>query len=200
MRRATGLWIGLAVLLAGCSAGLAEPPFESDWRFIQQDVQNGQAASVDDQSWQAVSIPHDWSIAGPFDEHAPAGGAGAFLPTGIGWYRKHFTLPADAKDKRIFVDFDGVMANSDVWINGEHLGHRPYGYSSFEYELTDHLNFGDEHPNVLAVRADDSQQPASRWYAGAGIYRQCAACRHRSGSLCRIGEISPPPTCETTPK
>lgn len=68
-----------------------------------------------------------------------------------------------------FIEFDGVMANSDVWINGFHLGRRPNGYVSFSYELTGHLNFGK--PNVLAVRADNSGQPASRWYSGAGIYR-----------------------------
>lgn len=116
-------------------------------------------------------MPHDWSIEGPFDEKNPAGGAGGFLPTGIGWYRKHFTLPVRYAGKRVFIEFDGVMANSDVWINGFHLGNRPYGYVSFIYELTDHLSFGNK-TNVLAVRADNSGQPASRWYAGAGIYRQ----------------------------
>src|SRR5439155_15318789 len=82
-------------------------------------------------------------------------------------YRKHYSLPADAKDKHVFIDFDGVMANSDVWINGHLLGHRPYGYSAFRYDLTPHL----QEQNVIAVRCNNSQQPASRWYAGAGIYR-----------------------------
>jgi beta-galactosidase len=91
------------------------------------------------------------------------------MPSGVGWYRKHFTLPAATSNDCVSVEFDGVMANSDVWINGFHLGHRPYGYVSFSYELNGHLNFGGD--NVLAVRADNSQQPASRWYSGAGIYR-----------------------------
>jgi beta-galactosidase len=95
------------------------------------------------------------------------------MPAGIGWYRKTFTVPdADAQPtspRRTFVVFDGVMANSDVYLNGELLGHRPYGYVSFVYELTPHLHPG---PNVLAVRVDNSQQPASRWYPGAGINRQ----------------------------
>ena len=73
--------------------------------------------------------------------------------------------------RRVFVEFDGVMENSDVWINGFHLGHRPNGYVSFRYELTGHAEFWRRHDNVLAVRADTSAQPASRWYAGAGIYR-----------------------------
>src|SRR5262249_1328019 len=112
----------------------------------------------------------DWSIEGPFDRDAPAGGAGAFLPTGVGWYRKHFTLPADAKGKRIVVEFDGVMANSDVYLNGHALGHRPYGYLGVCYDGTEQTHFGDTE-NILAIRADNSKQPASRWYAGAGIYR-----------------------------
>lgn len=114
-------------------------------------------------------MPHDWSIEGPFAQTNKTGGAGGFLPSGVGWYRKHFTLPAGEPNRRVFVEFDGVMANSDVWVNGFHLGHRPYGYVSFSYELTGHVNFGDD--NVIAVRCDTSEQPASRWYSGSGIYR-----------------------------
>ena len=117
-----------------------------------------------------MTLPHDWSIEGPFDRQNPTGGAGAFLPAGVGWYRKRFTLSSDYSRRRVFVEFDGVMANSEVWINGFHLGKRPYGYVSFRYELTGHVKFGRD-GNLLAVRADNSQQPASRWYAGAGIYR-----------------------------
>jgi beta-galactosidase len=114
--------------------------------------------------------PHDWAIAGPFDRHAPATGSGGFLPSGVAWYRKAFTLPADTMGKRVFVEFDGVMERSGVWINGRHIGHRPNGYSSFRYELTPHLRPAGE-TNMVAVRADTSAQPASRWYAGSGIYR-----------------------------
>ena len=78
-----------------------------------------------DAGWQAVRLPHDWSIAGPFDEENPAGGAGGFLPSGVGWYRKEFTLPKEDAGHRVWIEFDGVMANSDVWINGCLLGHRP---------------------------------------------------------------------------
>lgn len=116
-------------------------------------------------------MPHDWSIEGPFDKDNPTGKGGGFLPSGVGWYRKSFSLPGAFSRKRVFIEFDGVMANSDVWINGQHLGKRPYGYVSFRYELTGHLNFGAGQPNVLAVRADNSGQPASRWYTGAGLYR-----------------------------
>jgi beta-galactosidase len=118
-----------------------------------------------------VDVPHDWSIEGPFAASNPTGGAGGFLPAGIGWYRKHFSLPADYSGRRVFIEFDGVMANSDVWINGMHLGRRPYGYVSFGYEVTKDLAFGKGKTNVLCVRVDNSGQPASRWYTGAGIYR-----------------------------
>ena len=145
--------------------------FDSGWKFLKDDDAGAREPGFDDSSWRALSVPHDWSIEGPFDEKNPTGDSGGFLPAGIGWYRKHFVLPAGDAQKRVFIDFDGVMANSEVWINGFSLGKRPYGYVSFRYELTGHLTFGDHAPNVLAVRVDNSVQPASRWYAGAGIYR-----------------------------
>ena len=123
-----------------------------------------------DSNWRKVDVPHDWSIEGPFDQKNPTGAAGGFLPAGVGWYRKLFILPESRTRRRVFIEFDGVMANSDVWLNGVHLGHRPFGYVSFRYELTNHLYLGQA-PNVIAVRVDNSDQPASRWYAGAGIYR-----------------------------
>jgi beta-galactosidase len=147
--------------------------FTSGWHFLQADAAGAEKPGFDDSGWVAVTLPHDWSIAGPFKEDAPSKGAGAFAPTGVGWYRKTFTVSdADATPtaaRRTFIVFDGVMANSDVYLNGELLGHRPYGYVSFSYELTPHLHPG---ANMIAVRVDDSQQPASRWYPGAGINRQ----------------------------
>lgn len=160
----------LALCLPAVAAGRTTLPFDADWRFLKGDAPGAEASRFDDGSWRIVNVPHDWSIEGPFDRSNPSGGAGAFLPDGIGWYRKHFTLRPELKGQRISIEFDGVMANSDVWINGFHLGHRPYGYVSFAYDLTGHVNFGTE-DNILAVKADDSLQPASRWYAGAGIYR-----------------------------
>jgi beta-galactosidase len=143
--------------------------FDAGWLFFKGDAASAQTSSFNDSSWRKLDVPHDWSIEGPFDKDNSTRGSGGFLPAGVGWYRKHFTLSADSKNKRVFIEFDGVMANSDVWINGFHLGKRPYGYVSFSYELTEHVNFGGD--NVLAVRADTSAQPASRWYSGAGIYR-----------------------------
>ena len=144
--------------------------FNQDWRFQLGDVTNGQDIDLDDSRWRQLDLPHDWSIEGEFSEKAPAGTGGGALPGGIGWYRKSFTVPLTAKGKSIFIEFDGVYRNSEVWINDHYLGKRPYGYISFQYELTPHLIFGSS-KNVIAVKVDNSQQPNSRWYSGSGIYR-----------------------------
>ena len=147
-----------------------EVQFDSNWRFSLGDPAGAEKTTFADGDWRKLDVPHDWSIEGSFDQKNPTGPAGGFLPAGVGWYRKHFTLSASDAGRHVFIEFDGVMANSDVWINGVHLGHRPFGYVSFRYELTGHINLGKT-PNVIAVRADNSGQPASRWYTGAGIYR-----------------------------
>ncbi len=121
-----------------------------------------------------------------------SGQAGGFLPGGVGWYRKHIALTAAEAARHMFVDFDGVMANSDVWINGFHLGKRPYGYVSFRYELTGHVHAGD---NVLAVRCDNSAQPASRCYAGAGIYRHARLVSKDAVHLEHWGTVVTTPGC-----
>ncbi|HKY45236.1 MAG TPA: beta-galactosidase GalB [Pyrinomonadaceae bacterium] len=133
--------------------------FNQNWSF-----------RLNDSQWRQLNLPHDWSIEGAFSEKHPAGTGGGSLPGGIGWYRKTFTMPLAAKGKLVFIEFDGVYRNSEVWINGHYLGKRPYGYSTFEYELTPHLVYGVK-PNVIAVKVDNSQQPNSRWYSGSGIYR-----------------------------
>jgi beta-galactosidase len=142
--------------------------WDNDWKFIQTDTTGAEAKAYNDSSWKLVTLPHDWSIAGPFDINNPTGGAGGFLPAGIGWYRKSFTLKR-IHEQKLSIEFDGVMANSDVWINEHHLGKRPYGYSSFSYDLTPYLS--EDGNNLIAVRVDNAQQPASRWYSGSGIYR-----------------------------
>ncbi len=145
--------------------------FDADWRFLKADSPGAEQPQFDDSAWRKLDVPHDWSIEGPFSETNRTGGPGAFLPSGVGWYRKDFTLPDAFSNRCVFVEFDGVMENGEVWINGASLGKRPSGYVSFGCELTGHLNFGAGRTNVLAVRADTSDQPASRWYSGAGIYR-----------------------------
>jgi beta-galactosidase len=144
---------------------------DAGWKFNPGDAPGAEQPQFDDNALRQLNVPHDWSIEGPFAETNKTGGAGAFLPSGVGWYRKEFALPASDAGRCVFIQFDGVMASSDVWVNGFHLGHRPYGYVSFGYELTGHLKFGAHQTNVLAVRADTAAQPASRWYSGAGIYR-----------------------------
>jgi beta-galactosidase len=115
-----------------------------------------------------LNLPHDWSIEGEFKEDASTKGSGGYLPAGIGWYRKHFNLSVNSKERNVWIEFDGVYMNSDVWINGQHLGKHPYGYTSFYYDLTPFIKKGE---NVIAVRVDNSLQPNSRWYSGSGIYR-----------------------------
>ncbi len=139
------------------------------WRFFQGEAKGAEAAGFDASSWRKLDVPHDWSIEGPFDKNAATGGAGGWLPSGVAWYRKEIQIPADAEGRRVWVEFDGVMASSDVWMNGTHLGHRPNGYVSFRYDVTAAIKPGAA--NLLVVKADTSAQPASRWYTGAGIYR-----------------------------
>jgi beta-galactosidase len=167
-------------LLSGCAAAMAAlllatgaqagtvSSFDAGWLFAKGDAAGADAAAFNDAQWTKVNLPNDWAIAGPFDAKAATTGSGAWLPSGVAWYRKHFTVPAADAGKRVFIEFDGVMDLSKVWINGQQLGYRPNGYSSFRYELTPYLKAGD---NVISVRADTSAQPASRWYAGGGIYR-----------------------------
>lgn len=145
--------------------------FDKGWAFIQRDASGAEKPAFDDSKWKKIDVPHDWSILGTVDHNTASGRGGGFLPSGIGWYRKRFTLDASDATKKISILFDGIMANSDVWINGYHLGKRPYGYISLNYDLTGHLNFGKGKANVLAVKADNTIQPASRYYTGAGIYR-----------------------------
>lgn len=142
--------------------------FNQDWKFYLGDEAEAKSPGFNDGKWRTLTLPHDWSIEGEFDEKNPAKPEGGGLPTGIGWYRKSFISPASMQKKDVFIEFDGVYKNSEVWINGHLLGKRPYGYISFRYELTKYLKSGK---NVIAVRVDNSAQPDSRWYSGSGIYR-----------------------------
>lgn len=144
--------------------------FDEGWKFFRGDAAGGENPSLLDRNWQTLNLPHDWSIEGPFREDNPSGPHEAYLPCGIGWYRKAFTVPASLENKYLEIEFDGVYMNSDVWLNGHHLGNRPYGYVSFAYDLTPYLRFGSDE-NLLAMRVDNSKQPNSRWYTGSGIYR-----------------------------
>ncbi len=170
MMRRCGTTLLVLVIVAGSLAAQRKTEkFDSRWRFHLGDTPGAQDVAFDDAAWRSLDLPHDWSIEGKFSEQNPAGVAGGALPGGVGWYRKSFVVPRSDSGKLVFVEFDGVYRNSEVWINGSYLGKRPYGYSSFQYGLTPHLRYGAR--NVIAVRVDNSQQPNSRWYSGSGIYR-----------------------------
>ena len=125
------------------------------------------AVGFDASRWRTLALPHDWGIEGPFRPELD--GATGKLPwIGIGWYRKSFMLPEEDEGKRIFLDIDGAMSDATVWLNGKWVGAHPYGYSAFRMDLTEHCRFGE--PNVVAIRLDNKPQ-SSRWYPGAGIYR-----------------------------
>jgi len=143
--------------------------FDFGWKFRKGDFPGAEVPEFSDADWRTLDLPHDWSIEGPFDEKEPSSFCGAYLPTGIGWYRKRFRLPDPYKAKKLTIEFDGVYQLSEVWINGQFLGKRPYGYVPFFYDLTPHLKFGRE--NVIAVKVDNSHQTNCRWYSGSGIYR-----------------------------
>lgn len=188
------LLVGCLCLLTACSRPSTEPTpvrrvvnVDVGWLFTLTDYVSspysatGVADSVllatpdyADADWRALNVPHDWAIEGKFSKDNPSGTGGGALPGGIGWYRKHFTLASLgldglADDERFLIRFDGVYMNSTVWLNGHELGTRPYGYISFEYDMTPYIN--KEGDNVLAVRVDNSDQPNSRWYSGCGIFR-----------------------------
>jgi len=159
---------GLVLPLAAPAQGRQVIGFNSGWKFLNQDVAPAFQPGYDDSRWRSLNLPHDWSIESDFSEHYPATPGGGALPGGVGWYRKTFDCPK-GKYSQVFIDFDGVYRNSEVWINGHYLGKRPFGYIGFRYCLTPYLKF--EGANVLAVRVDNSMQPNSRWYSGSGIYR-----------------------------
>ena len=144
--------------------------FNKDWKFFLGDVKEASNEDFNDAGWRSLQLPHDWSIELPFDSTSPTGTGGGALRGGIGWYRKTFSLPAASKGENIFIDFDGVYCNSEVFVNGHSLGLRPNGFISFRYDLTPYVKFGNQ-PNTIAVKVDNGQQPNSRWYSGSGIYR-----------------------------
>ena len=170
MSRLKGLF-GFLLLAVFCSPLQAERisiSMDKDWEFSLRDL-GADSVFIEEQGWRQLDLPHDWSIEGKYNKYHPSGRGGGYLPTGIAWYRKEFQLPAAYEGRRVFIEFDGVMANSEVYINGHLLGKRPNGYVSFSYDMSDHLRFGGN--NQLSVRVDNSIQPSSRWYTGSGINR-----------------------------
>jgi beta-galactosidase len=143
--------------------------FNNSWKFWLGDTAVAKEESYNDNNWRMLNLPHDWSIEGEFSDKHPGTPNQAALPTGTGWYRKTFTLPANANDKNVSIEFDGIYRNSEVWVNGHYIGKRANGYISFGYDITPYLTKGAD--QVIAVKVDNSAQPNSRWYTGSGIYR-----------------------------
>lgn len=167
-------FILLSFIFSSCNKtsepGREKLDFNSAWHFKLNDSSDFSSVDFNDKKWRLVDVPHDWSIEGDFSKDNPAGVGGGALPGGTGWYRKTFSIPESDTLRRIYITFDGVYQNSEVYINGNLLGKRPNGYIGFQYDLTPYLNYGDKQ-NLIAVRVDNSDQPNSRWYSGSGIYR-----------------------------
>lgn len=146
-----------------------ESLWDLNWRFLPHDHPEGAEKDFDDSGWRLLNLPHDWSIEGEYDQSNPSGGSGGYLPTGIGWYRKTLTLPAERREgRRVQILFDGVFCNSTVYVDGQKVGGREYGWLSFACDITEALR--EKSTAVLAVKVDNSVQPAARWYTGSGIY------------------------------
>ncbi len=147
-------------------------PFTTNAPAARPEGQPGGALSFaqpgfDDGQWRQLNLPHDFGIEGAFDQALP-GGTGRLPWFGVAWYRKHLDIPATDAGKKIYLDVDGAMAYATVWVNGKFAGGWPYGYASWQVELTPYLNFGGA--NVVAIRLDNPPD-SSRWYPGGGIYR-----------------------------
>ncbi|UOQ83505.1 glycoside hydrolase family 2 TIM barrel-domain containing protein [Gracilibacillus salinarum] len=141
--------------------------FDKNWLFHKGDTADAYQVSYDDANWRRLNVPHDWSVEGDIARDNESGQSGGFVPTGIGWYRKYFQT-TDV-NKKVYIYFDGVYQNSEVWCNGHYLAKHPYGFTPFYYDITPYVIDGQE--NVIAVRVDNSDQPNCRWYTGSGIYR-----------------------------
>ncbi|WP_075602146.1 beta-galactosidase GalB [Saccharicrinis aurantiacus] len=168
--------IAITLVLSSASARDIKK-FNANWKFarfgampdgsVKAEPKNMDEADYDDSDWRQLNLPHDWGIEGPFRYDLP-NRTGKLPWAGIGWYRKSFMVDAAAADKRTFIEFDGSMSGTQVWVNGGYVGEWPYGYSSFQLELTHYLKPGEE--NTIAVRLDNKEE-SSRWYPGGGIYR-----------------------------
>src|SRR5664279_349858 len=143
-------------------------PLDSAWHFWTGDDPAARQSDFDDGKWRIINLPHDWTIESPVNPPPNGESNGGYFTHGIGWYRKSFVFSDTTK--KVVLEFDGVYMNSDVWINGQFLGRKPYGFNGFRYDITEYLHRNGS-PNVIAVRVDDSAEPSLRWYAGSGIYR-----------------------------
>jgi beta-galactosidase len=142
---------------------------DDGWAFHRGEAAGAETPSLDNSAWPRVTLPHDWSIAGPVSRTEPVAGNGGYFPTGTGWYRLKFAALPAWTGRRVEIEFEGSYMNTEVWLNGVSLGKWVYGYTPFRFDITPHLKPGAG--NLLSVRVDNSAQPNSRWYSGSGLYR-----------------------------
>lgn len=157
--------------------------FNFGWKFKAGEVPNAQNPTLNDSDWRKLDLPHDFQIEQPWDESASRGRG--FKAMGIGWYRKTFNADTNWIDKRVLIDFEGIMLTGDVWVNGEKIGGTDYGYLGFESDITDILKY--DTVNVVAVRASTGENSNSRWYTGGGLFRDVHLVVKDTISIARHG-------------
>ncbi len=176
----------LATITIAEAQSRTEVTLKKGWKFTREDNSASSEVNFNDSQWESVTVPHDWAIYGPFDKsndiHRMAivqdgqttaiehyGRTGGLPFTGAGWYRLNFDVPAYDEGKQVQIKFDGAMSNSHVYVNGKEVGIWPNGYNTFHFDITPYIN-ADGTDNTLAVRLENFEEQ-SRWYPGAGIYR-----------------------------
>ena len=194
MKKQLFAFLLFSLLTSSISAQRVHTSFDPSWKFVKGDVRNGEKQNINDKDWRTVELPHDWSIEdlpnqsdsvlGPFTKTSVGSTSTGYVVGGTAWYRKHFNLDNDA-GKKVFIYFDGIYMNSDVWINEHHLGNHPYGYTPFYYDLTPYLKQNGE--NVLAVRVRNEGRN-SRWYSGSGMPPARSAIRVVVGRSDQVAE------------
>ncbi|RPI28881.1 MAG: DUF4982 domain-containing protein [Acidobacteria bacterium] len=186
----TRLFCGIFLSVFVSAVAATVENFNRDWKFSKGAQTGAEAVDFDDKSWAPVRLPHDWAISGPYEPEGD-GHTGKLPWRGEGWYRKHFSLAQDQAGKRVYLDFDGVMAMPTVFVNGRKAGSWDYGYMSFRVDATEFVRFGQS--NVVAVHVD-TRKHHSRWYPGAGIYRKVQLVVSEPISIAHWGTFVTTPT------
>jgi len=182
MKKLSHLLLLLCLPLHNVSAQSSKQNFDFGWRFIEQEEKNAPNSSFDDSKWQRVDLPHDWSIYHAPSADAACGNDGGYYPGGIGWYRKQAkdTSLKVGKGESLWLHFEGVYENSQVFVNGTMVKTHAFGYTPFKVNITDHIKKGN---NVIAVRVDNSHLPNCRWFSGSGIYRHVWLEKYTEGKM-----------------
>ena len=186
----------ILILIAALSPFIATEAsnidFNSDWKFILEDIDGANKIDINDATWRKINLPHDWAYEAGYVELGGQKDKGGYGIGGVAWYRKHFDI--DTKEltgKSVFIDFEAVYMNSEVWVNGHYLGKRPYGYIPFSYEIGNLLKDGE---NIIAVRVDNALEPSARWYHGCGIYGNVTLRVNQSAYFEKDGTFVQTPT------